>query len=155
MALPQSVVAELLDAFRTGDGAELIRESVGLVSQELIEAEATEPMAVRRGSSNETKHVSRTMAEDCAQQLDAVRLASSNAVGLATGHGQQTGRILMRSTDPRASTRTHVPPGQRCVLLGRKDADDPRLASSSSSAGVPRPRPWIPAVFLQVSVQWV
>jgi putative transposase len=42
MALSQSAVSELLDAFRTGDGVDLIRESVRMVMQELIEAEATE-----------------------------------------------------------------------------------------------------------------
>jgi putative transposase len=40
MALSQSVVSELLDAFRAGDGVDLIRESVRLVLQELIEVEA-------------------------------------------------------------------------------------------------------------------
>src|SRR4051794_15362370 len=42
MALPQSAVSELLEAFRTGEGVDLIRESVRMVMQELIEAEATE-----------------------------------------------------------------------------------------------------------------
>jgi len=35
-------VSELLDAFRAGDGVDLIRESVRLVLQELIEVEAAE-----------------------------------------------------------------------------------------------------------------
>ena len=42
MALSQSAVSELLDAFRAGDGVDLIRESVRLVLQELIEVEAAE-----------------------------------------------------------------------------------------------------------------
>jgi putative transposase len=42
MALPQSAVSELLEAFRAGDGVDLIRESVRIALQELIEAEATE-----------------------------------------------------------------------------------------------------------------
>jgi transposase-like protein len=42
MALPQSALSELLEAFRAGDGVDLVRESVQLVLQELIEAEATE-----------------------------------------------------------------------------------------------------------------
>ena len=42
MALPQSAVSELLDAFRAGDGVDLIRDAVRLVLQELIELEATE-----------------------------------------------------------------------------------------------------------------
>ena len=42
MALPQSALSELLEAFRAGDGVDLIRESVRVALQELIEAEATE-----------------------------------------------------------------------------------------------------------------
>ena len=42
MALSQSAVSELLEAFRTGEGVDLVRESVRMVMQELIEAEATE-----------------------------------------------------------------------------------------------------------------
>ncbi len=42
MTLSQSPVSELLEAFRAGDGVDLVRESVRLVMQELIEAEATE-----------------------------------------------------------------------------------------------------------------
>jgi transposase-like protein len=42
MTLSQSAVSDLLDAFRAGDGVDLIRESVRLVLQELIEVEATE-----------------------------------------------------------------------------------------------------------------
>ena len=41
MALSQSAVSELLDAFRAGEGVDLVREAVRLVLQELIEAEAT------------------------------------------------------------------------------------------------------------------
>jgi putative transposase len=42
MALPQSALSEILDAFRAGDGVDLIRESVRVALQELIELEATE-----------------------------------------------------------------------------------------------------------------
>jgi putative transposase len=42
MALPQSALSELLEVFRTGDGVDLIRESVRVALQELIEIEATE-----------------------------------------------------------------------------------------------------------------
>ena len=42
MALSQSAASELLDAFHAGDGMDLIRESVKLVLQELIEVEAAE-----------------------------------------------------------------------------------------------------------------
>src|SRR6204780_5050077 len=39
MALDQSVLSELLTAFQSGEGLDLIRESVRLVCQELIETE--------------------------------------------------------------------------------------------------------------------
>jgi transposase-like protein len=42
MALSQSAVSELLEALRAGEGVDLIRESVRMVLQELIEAEAAE-----------------------------------------------------------------------------------------------------------------
>lgn len=42
MALSQSALSELLEAFRTGDGVDLIRDSVRIALQELIELEATE-----------------------------------------------------------------------------------------------------------------
>lgn len=48
MALSQSVVSELLDAFRAGEGVDLIRDSVRLVLQELIELEATEEIGAGR-----------------------------------------------------------------------------------------------------------
>jgi len=42
MALSQSALSELLEAFRAGDGVDLIRESVRVALQDLIELEATE-----------------------------------------------------------------------------------------------------------------
>lgn len=46
MALSQSAVSELLEAFRTGEQVDLILESVRMVMQELIGAEATERIGV-------------------------------------------------------------------------------------------------------------
>lgn len=40
MALSQAVLSELLDAFRVGEGGDLVRDAVRLVMQELIEVEA-------------------------------------------------------------------------------------------------------------------
>ena len=48
MALSDSAVPELLDAFRAGDGVDLVRESVRLVLQELIEAEAAQVIGAAR-----------------------------------------------------------------------------------------------------------
>jgi hypothetical protein len=39
MTLSNTVASELLEAFRAGEGVDLIRESVRLVMQELIEPE--------------------------------------------------------------------------------------------------------------------
>lgn len=46
MALPQSALSELLEAFRAGDDVDLIRDAVRRVLQELIELEATERIGV-------------------------------------------------------------------------------------------------------------
>ena len=48
MALSQSVASELLEAFRAGEGVDLVRESVRLVMHDLIEAEATEVVGAGR-----------------------------------------------------------------------------------------------------------
>ena len=53
MALSQSDVSDLLDAFRAGDGVDLIRESVRLVLQELIETELTEQIGAARFERSE------------------------------------------------------------------------------------------------------
>jgi putative transposase len=55
MALSQSVVSELLDAFRAGEGVDLIRESVRIVMQELIEAEAAEQVGASRYERTDTR----------------------------------------------------------------------------------------------------
>ena len=48
MALSESVLSDLLDAFRVGEGVDLIRDAVQLVLQELIETEATEQIGAAR-----------------------------------------------------------------------------------------------------------
>jgi len=58
MALDQSALSELLDAFKSGEGLDLIQEAVRLVCQELIEAELTAAIGAGRyerteGRSNE------------------------------------------------------------------------------------------------------
>jgi putative transposase len=55
MALSQSAVSELLDAFRAGDGVDLIRESVRLVLQELIEVEATQEIGAAPYERTQTR----------------------------------------------------------------------------------------------------
>src|SRR3954449_3263114 len=55
MALSQSVASELLEAFRAGEGVDLIRESVRLVMQELIETEATEQIGAGRYERSDSR----------------------------------------------------------------------------------------------------
>jgi transposase-like protein len=55
MALSESVVSELLDAFRAGDGVDLIRNAVTMVLQELIELEATEAVGAGRYERSDTR----------------------------------------------------------------------------------------------------
>jgi putative transposase len=59
MALDQSVLSELLDALRTGDGADLVRDAVRLVLQELIELEAAEVIGAGRYERTETRRTER------------------------------------------------------------------------------------------------
>ena len=59
MALSQSVASELLEAFRAGEGVDLIRESVRLVMQDLIETEATEVVGAGRYERSETRSTQR------------------------------------------------------------------------------------------------
>ena len=60
MALSQSVASELLEAFRAGEGVDLIRESVRLVVQELIETEASERIGAGRYERTEARVTDRT-----------------------------------------------------------------------------------------------
>jgi putative transposase len=55
MALSQSVASELLEAFRAGEGVDLIRESVRLVMQELIETEASGQIGAGRYERTDTR----------------------------------------------------------------------------------------------------
>ena len=55
MALSESALSELLDAFRAGDGVDQLRASVRTVLQELIEAEAAEVIGAGRYERTETR----------------------------------------------------------------------------------------------------
>ena len=48
MALSQSVLSDVLDAFRADEGVDLVRDAVRMVMQELIEAEVTEQIGAAR-----------------------------------------------------------------------------------------------------------
>jgi len=55
MALDQSVLSELLDAFRTGEGLDLIKEAAALVCQELIEVELSAQIGADRYERTSTR----------------------------------------------------------------------------------------------------
>jgi transposase-like protein len=55
MALSQSVLSELLDAFRAGEGVDLVRDAVRLVMQELIEVEAAQQIGAARYERTDTR----------------------------------------------------------------------------------------------------
>jgi putative transposase len=85
MALSQSALSELLDAFRAGDGVDLIRESVRTVLQELIEAEASEVIGAGRYERADTRVTDRngsrprlltTKAGDVALSIPKLRAGS-------------------------------------------------------------------------------
>jgi len=59
MALDQSVLSELLDAFRTGEGLDLVREAVTLVAQELIESELSAHIGAERYERTESRTTER------------------------------------------------------------------------------------------------
>jgi putative transposase len=62
MALPQSALSELLDAFRAGDGVDLIRDAVRRVLQELVELEATERIGAARYERSDSRVAERNGA---------------------------------------------------------------------------------------------
>jgi putative transposase len=59
MALSESAVSELLEAFRAGEGVDLIRDAVSMVLQELIEVEATEVIGTGRYERAESRTTDR------------------------------------------------------------------------------------------------
>ena len=55
MALSKSVASKLLEAFRAGEGVDLIREPVRLVMQERIETEASQQIGAGRYERTEAR----------------------------------------------------------------------------------------------------
>ena len=83
MALPQSALSELLEAFRTSDGPDFIRECVRVVMQELIEAEAAGRFGAGRYERTETR-------DDRAQRVPAAAVDHP-------GRGRRSWRIPKRA----------------------------------------------------------
>ena len=55
MALSDTATAQLWETFRAGGGAELVRDAVRLVLQELIEPEATDAIGATRYERSEAR----------------------------------------------------------------------------------------------------
>jgi putative transposase len=103
MALPQSAVSELLDAFRAGDGVDLIRDAVRLVLQELVELEATERIGAARYERTESRVTDRnggrprvlsTQAGDA--QLRIPKLRKGRSFRRSSSRGGGSTRRCMR-----------------------------------------------------------
>jgi transposase-like protein len=77
MALDQSVLSELLSAFQSGEGLDLIRESVRLVCQELIETELNAVIGAERYERNAERSAERNghRARVLTTKADDVELA--------------------------------------------------------------------------------
>src|SRR5579863_10030193 len=106
MALDQSVCTDLLEAFKTSDGVDLIRDAVRYVFQELIESEATGVIGAGPYERTEGRVTERNGHR--------VRLVSTKARRRRARHPQaQEGELL--PLDPRA------PPAHRPGPLRRGD----------------------------------
>jgi hypothetical protein len=116
MALSRCAVSELLDEFRTGDGVDLTRESVRMVMQELIEAEATEKIGAARYERIDTRITERNGSRDrlLATQAGDVELRIPNCAAGRTSRSSSSRAAA--STRPSAQsswrpTSAASPPG--------------------------------------------
>ncbi len=130
MAMSQSALSELLDAFRAGEGVDLIRESVRMVMQELIEAEATE----RIGASRHER------AESCLTDRNGSRPRL-----LATRAGPHTDRSGLRLSVIRGCNKSpggsmRFPLRRACRAAGKKSvAAAAMLGGCRQLGGVSQP----------------
>jgi hypothetical protein len=83
MALSQSALSELLEVLRAGDGADLLRESVRMVMQELIDAEAAE----RIGAGPHERTRSRVTERNGSRPRLVTTQAETSACGSQTPEG--------------------------------------------------------------------
>jgi hypothetical protein len=103
MALSQSAVSELLEAFRAGQGVDLIPESVRMVLQELIETEAAEAIGAARYQRTRTRTTSGTVTATGRCRLRRGRVVADPEAA--------PGRVL--PGDPRAAPADRPGPVRR------------------------------------------
>ena len=106
MALTQSVLSELLDAFRAGEGVDLVRDAVRLVMQELIEVEAAETIGAQRYERTETRTTERNGSRP---RLLATRPATSSCASPPWPSSTRRA-ILTSSPSSTAATNTEDQP---------------------------------------------
>ena len=73
MTLSQSVASELLEAFHAGEGVDLIRESVRLVMQDLIEVDAAEQIGIPGLTPHELRHTCASLAVSAGANVKALQ----------------------------------------------------------------------------------
>ncbi len=148
MALSQSALSELL-AFRAGDGVDLIRESVRMVMQELIEAEAAERIGAGRYERTEERVTDRngtrprlvtTQAGDIGLRIPKLRKGSFFPVILEPRRriDQALYAVVMEAYVQGISTRS-VDKFVDCDPIEYRKSIDHRHAFNS---GVVRSVPW-------------
>ena len=102
MALDESVLSELLAAFQSGEGLDLIRESVRLVCQELIETEVSALIGAGRHERSDDRtserngHRSRTLTTKAGDVELAIPKLRRGASSLLTPPAHRPGPLRRR-----------------------------------------------------------
>jgi mutator family transposase len=105
MASAQSAVSELLKVLRTGEAVNLIRESVRMVMQELIDTEATDVIGAARYERTDSR-----VTERNGSRPRTLATRSSTASG-AAGSGGVSPRSIPRPGQGRRAQQDHGPRG--------------------------------------------
>ena len=130
MALSQSVLSDLLDAFRAGEGVELIHDSVQLVLQELIELEASKQIGAARYERSDTRVTERnggrprlltTQAGDIGLRIPKLRKGSF--FPSTSNPRRRIDQACGRSPGPRGGgMRVAEPTADRKGVIGQRSA---------------------------------
>ena len=96
MALSDIATAQLWETFRAGGGAELVRDAVRLVLQELIEAEATEVVGAARYERSDARVTERNghRPRPLATQAGDALWAGYGMVPMVPGQPAELSRLL-------------------------------------------------------------
>ena len=114
MALDQSVLSELLDAFRTGEGLDLIKEAAALVCQELIEVELTAQIGADRYERTSSRV---TQRNEHRPQVLSTKAGDVGWPSPSSGRGASSPRS---SSPAGGSTRPSMPWSWRPMCTGSR-----------------------------------